>query len=263
MNTNQSIHSFFEEYALAHPDDVAIISGDTSLNYQELNHRANQLAHYLLGLGVTVDSPIAVCLERSIDFMITIMAILKAGGAYLPIDLNHPDERLLFILHDSNAPILITHKVLKNRFSNFTGHTVALDESATAIASQSSVNPINENTPQQLAYIIYTSGSTGTPKGVQIEHASAVNYCLWFADYSHAKAQERIDFSSNPNFDMAITLTLAPLMFGLTIVMCDEAIKRDVRLYLEHLKHHKVSCIKLTPSYFKVLDSVVTRLSMC
>lgn len=253
MNTNHSIHSFFEEYAQANPAHKAIESANCSLSFGELNERANQLAHYLQRQGISHDVPVAVCMERSVEFMIIILAVLKAGGAYLPIDLNHPDDRLLFILHDSSTPVLITKGCLKHKFSTYSGRTVLLDDEAESIARESNKNPKNHSIAENLAYIIYTSGSTGMPKGVQIEHRNAINYCLWFADYSQLKAQQRLDFSSNPNFDMAITLTLAPLMLGLTIVICDEAVKKDLRLYLDYLQQHKINCIKATPSYFKVL----------
>lgn len=250
---NKIIQGLFEEYASDFPHHIAAQCGTERLTYSDLNHRANQLAQYLLNRGIKPDTPVALCLERSFDFLITLMAILKAGGGYLPLDASQPQERLLFLLHNSQCPILITHSVYQDQFASFQGNVIILDKERTSINNYAAENPISNNTPENLAYIIYTSGSTGTPKGVLIEHHSVVNYCLWFADYSQCKPQQRIDFSANPIFDMSVTTSIVPLMLGLTVVICEDNTKKEISSYLQYLAKSRINIMKLTPSFFKVL----------
>ncbi|MFT4060366.1 MAG: amino acid adenylation domain-containing protein [Legionella sp.] len=253
MDINKTIPHLFEEHAQQFPKHIAATDGVAVLTYGELNQKANQLAWYLLEHGFESDTPIAVCLPRSFDFLIAILAILKAGGAYLPIDAAQPIERLFFLLNDSQAPILITQLVCKDKFNAYRGKLVLLDDYQEQIQKQNTSNAECTLNPANLAYVIYTSGSTGAPKGVLIEHHSVINYCQWFAEYTGCQKQERVDFSSNPIFDMAISVSLVPLMLGLTVVICDEDVKKNAALYLQHLANSEINLIKLTPSYFKVL----------
>ncbi|WP_454781065.1 non-ribosomal peptide synthetase [Legionella sp. WA2022007384] len=253
MANKKIIQALFEEHAHHFPNHVAVLKGNEKLTYSELNQRANQLAHYLQNSGLKPDTPIALCLERSFDFLITLIAILKAGGAYLPIDASQPEERLLFLLHDSQASHLITKSIFKDKFKPYQGTLIVLDIDDKVINKQATHNPSSTNDPEHLAYIIYTSGTTGTPKGVLIEHRSVVNYCQWFANYTQCKPQQRIDFSANPIFDMSVTTTIVPLMLGLTVVLCEEMTKKEVRSYLHYLAKSRINIMKLTPSYFKVL----------
>lgn len=248
-----TILTLFEAQALKRPLDIAAIYDSKTLTYQELNEKANQLAHYLYEIGVKPDQTVAICMERSFELLVAILAILKAGGAYTPLDSSHPEDRLLFILDDNKMPILIMDSSLKQKFINYQGKKIILDEELEQISKHPSDNLKTLINPENLAYIIYTSGSTGIPKGVLIEHKSVVNYCHWFAEYSDCKPQQNIDFSSNYIFDMTVSTSLVPLMLGLTIVICSDQIKKDARLYLEYLSLNQVNIIKITPSYFKVL----------
>lgn len=253
MNNQGTIHALFEDQVKKNPDHLAIIADRESLSYHRLNEKANQLAHYLQRLNLDFDTPIAVCMERSEVFLVSILAILKIGCAWLPIDLAHPAERLLFILQDAASPVLITHSGLGKNFGEYRGHLLCVDTEAAKIDQYPRHNPDLSIASSNLAYVIYTSGSTGTPKGVLIEHASVINYGLWFAQCCASQPQQRIDFSANPNFDMAITVSILPLMLGQSLVICPEPVKKDLRLYLHYLNTQRIEMIKLTPSYFKVL----------
>lgn len=253
MDIKGTLHSLFEEQVRRHPRQIAGIFAKQSITYAELNKRANQLAHYLISKGLRNDEPVALCMDRSFDLLIAMMAVLKAGGAYLPIDANHPSERLLYILENSKAPILITDSAYANQFSGYAGTSIILDKEHKKIRKQANTNPNLASACNQLAYIIYTSGSTGTPKGVLIQHNSVINYCNWLTDYCDFKAKDRVDFSSNHIFDMAVTTTIASLVLGATIVLCTDDIKINPRLYIKYLRSKKINVAKLTPSYFKIL----------
>jgi amino acid adenylation domain-containing protein len=249
MDNLATLHSLFEVQAEKYPHHLAVIFNNDALTYEQLNQRANQFAHYLIKQGVTPDTLIAVFLERSVDFLITVLAILKAGGAYIPLDTTYPDERVSLILKDAGNPFLITSRGHEKKFVSNVGPLILFDNEY--IENQPIHNPAALILAEHLAYVIYTSGSTGTPKGVLIEHGSVVNYALWFSQYYDNVS--KIDFSSNHAFDLAITLYLVPLVSGLTVVICPDIIKKDPKHYLNYLNKNAIDFIKLTPSYFKVL----------
>ncbi|NNM59116.1 MAG: amino acid adenylation domain-containing protein [Legionellales bacterium] len=253
MKTSTTIPILFEEKVEQMPEAIAIIFGNVSITYAELNTKVNQLAHYLIEKGVTTESHVALSMERSINVLITILAILKAGGAYVPLDSSHPKERLLLELKDNNTPLLIITSNVQKKFIDYAGSCILIDKVINEINKQPSNNPDSVITPQNLAYVIYTSGSTGVPKGVLIEHKSVINYSFWFAEYCDCQLQQYIDFSSSYIFDMALTTSIVPLLIGLTIVICSNDIKENTKHYFDYLKNNRINTIKITPSYFKLL----------
>lgn len=232
---------------------MAIIAeyADQSITYAELNQRANRLAHYFKAIGVSAEQRIAICLERSIDVLVVMVAILKAGACYVPLDPKQPLDRLSFILNDCQARLCITQSCFRLLFHAQKTEVIAYDECDLSAYPISNLD--EEVATNQLAYVIYTSGTTGKPKGVLIEHQSVVNYTAWFSEFSMAKPLTRIDWSSNYVFDMAVTATIVPMMLGLTIVICSEETQRHFKSYLHHIHEHDVNIIKITPSYFKEL----------
>ncbi|MFA5960170.1 MAG: amino acid adenylation domain-containing protein [Tatlockia sp.] len=259
MTHFDTIQALYEKKTAEMPNEIAVLFNETCLTYSQLNEKANQVAHYLKDLGVIRERAIALCMERSIDVLIAILGILKAGCAYVPLDASHPKSRLFFTLKDNGNPILITQSIFQNQFDNYKGNIVLFDVETGHFNQQKKTNPTPINAPNDLAYIIYTSGSTGTPKGVLIEHKSVANYCHWFANYSQCRAKQRIDFSSNYIFDMAITTSIVPLALGLTVVICPDEVKKDPKSYLQYLRTQTINLIKMTPSYFKLLLEEVKR----
>ena len=175
------IHELFEEQAEKSPDAVAVVFEEQQLTYGELNRRANQLGHYLREMGVGPDERVGICVERSLEMVIGLMAILKAGGAYVPLDPSYPSERLSYMLEDAQVPVLLTQRHLKGMFSGVSASIPMLDLSDEAPPWREKPERNVEGrliglTSKNLAYMIYTSGSTGTPKGVSIEHRQIVHY---------------------------------------------------------------------------------------
>ncbi len=168
-----SIQELFEAEVERTPEAVAVIFGEERLTYRELNERANQLAHYLRGLGVGPEVLVGLCVERSLELIVGLLGILKAGGAYAPLDPNYPPDRLAFMLEDSGAPVLLTQQwfvgILPSK-----PKVVCLDTDWDQIAASSTENPVNQNNADSLAYLIYTSGSTGQPKGIGVPHRGVV-----------------------------------------------------------------------------------------
>jgi len=166
-------HEWFEQQVLASPRAPAVVFEQRTLSYDELNVRANRLAHYLIQLGIQPDERVAIALERSPDMIVALLATLKAGAAYVPLDPDYPAERLAFMLEDCEARILITHSALKQSLPPSPAQLLCLDTAH--LDGQPNSNPGQAVSPQHLAYVIYTSGSTGKPKGVAIEHRGLVN----------------------------------------------------------------------------------------
>jgi non-ribosomal peptide synthetase component F len=163
---DKCIHELFETQVEKTPDAIAVVFEDQQLTYRELNTRANQLAHYLMKLGVGPDVLVGICVERSIEMVVGLLGILKASGAYVPLDSSYPKERLAFMLEDAEARVLITQQKFLSSIDHRT--VVCLDRDWQDIAKESVKSPHNQVTSENLAYVIYTSGSTGTPKGVMI-----------------------------------------------------------------------------------------------
>jgi amino acid adenylation domain-containing protein len=170
-----SIQLLFEQQAERTPDAVALVSADRTLSYRELNDRANQVAHVLKRRGVGRDVLVGLCMERSFEMIVGLLAILKAGGVYVPLDSHYPAERLTFMLEDTRVPVLLTQEHLRAALPPHGAEVLCLDtEWSAKFAGESTANPICENQPEDLAYVIYTSGSTGRPKGVCVPHHGVV-----------------------------------------------------------------------------------------
>jgi amino acid adenylation domain-containing protein len=169
------IHQLFEAQVERCPDAVAVVYEDQQLTYQELNRRANQLAHYLRALGVGPEVLVGLCLERSLDLIVGLLGILKAGGAFVPLIPDYPTERLAFILEDAQLPVLVTRQQLVARLPEHWAQVVWMDTDSEGIVQESEENPVSSVTAENLAYVMYTSGSTGRPKGVLIAHGGLCN----------------------------------------------------------------------------------------
>lgn len=169
------LHQLFEEQVGKTPNAVAAVFGDRSLSYAELNGRANQLAHFLRSKGVGADVLVGLCVERSLEMVIGLLGILKAGGAYVPLDPDYPHERLLYMMQDTQAPVLLTQQQLIEKLPTCAADIICLDRRWPEISQYHANNPAVQANPLDLAYIIYTSGSTGKPKGVMVSHRNAVH----------------------------------------------------------------------------------------
>jgi amino acid adenylation domain-containing protein len=173
------VHKLFEAQTKRTPDATALVFRDWYLTYGELNRRANQLAHHLQGLGVRPETPVCICVERSLEMVMGLLGILKAGGAYVPLDPAYPQERLAFMLEDTQSPVLLTQRALVEGLPKHDAHVICLDADWETIARQREENLDNGALVGNPAYAIYTSGSTGQPKGVLVEHNSLLNLTFW------------------------------------------------------------------------------------
>jgi amino acid adenylation domain-containing protein len=208
------IHQLFEEQVERTPDAIAVVFEGQQLTYDELNSRANQLAHYLQSLELKLEDKIGVCIERSPLMVIATLAILKAGGAYVPLDIAYPSERLAFMIENVQCPIILTQNHLSDRLPvNNSQKLIDIESKWESIAQYSPANITSKVTPNNLAYIIYTSGSTGIPKGTEVIHRNIIGF-IFGVDYVQLDAHQIWLQHSSISWD-AFTLELwTPLLFG-------------------------------------------------
>jgi amino acid adenylation domain-containing protein len=249
-----SLHQLFEQQVKLTPLSIALISDSEEITYRQLNHRVNQLAHYLQKQGVTKETLVALCLERDLDMVVGILAILKAGGAYIPLDPSYPVERLNFMLSDSQTSLLISKQEILEKLSLSASKTVCLDIEQQEIAQESLENPINISSSDNLAYIIYTSGSTGTPKGVLGTHRGTVNGLHWLWKTYPFSQGEVCCQKTAISFVDSVWEIFAPLLQGIPTVIVSDVTVLEPQLFIESLARHKVSRIILVPSLLRLLS---------
>ncbi|MEW5861366.1 MAG: amino acid adenylation domain-containing protein [Cyanobacteriota bacterium] len=264
----QGIHQRFEQQVEKTPDAIALSARSANalvyegeqLTYQQLNQKANQLAHSLRKLGVAPEVLVGLYLERSLEMVVGLLGVLKAGGAYVPLDPTLPPERLAFILQDTQAKVLLTQQQLVANLPDSTATIFCLDsesemqqESDCATAQPSDRNLESVATVENLAYIIYTSGSTGTPKGVEVEHRQILNYLNGIL--------ERLDLPDGASFamvstfaaDLGNTVLFSSLCTGgcLHIISQDRA--ADAEALSQYFQQHPIDCLKIVPSHLSAL----------
>jgi amino acid adenylation domain-containing protein len=246
------IHQLFEQQAARHPQSAAVTFAGRTLTYGQLNERANQLAHYLRALGVGPDAPVGISVERSPEMIVGILGILKAGGAYVPLDPTYPEERLSFILEDTQAPVLLTQQHLAENLAGRQARVVCLDSDWERIARESAENPSAASHPDNLAYIIYTSGSTGRPKGVLISHRNLVHSTA--ARLMHYREPVRCFLLlSSFSFDSSVAGIFWTLCQGGELCLPPEGAQLDVVQLASLIEAHRVSHLLCLPSLYSFL----------
>ena len=264
---NKCIHELFEEQVIINPDQIAVemypLQGAGSaplsnqLTYRDLNCRANQLANLLQDLGVGPDVVVGICIKRSVEMMIGVLAILKAGGAYLPIDPGNPHERIGFLLRDSGISILLTQYQLLpiSLTANLT--VLCLDSDWNKISKYATKNLVSGVSPLNLAYVIYTSGSTGLPKGTLIIHRGVVNYLTYCQDEYKVTTGSGAPVNSSIAFDATVTSFFSPLLAGKRVLLLPE--KNEIeRLSSVLLSGNDFSLVKITPAHLEILEHLLS-----
>ncbi|MGB8476151.1 MAG: amino acid adenylation domain-containing protein, partial [Candidatus Acidiferrum sp.] len=213
------IHQLFEAQVKRTPDAIAVVFETEQLTYGELNRRANRLAHHLLALGVGPEVLVALCMERSLEMVIGLLAILKAGGAYVPLDPAYPKERLAFMLKDAQVPVLLTQERLVARFAEYDTKVICLDSGWETTARESGENPGSSTLPENLAYVIYTSGSTGEPKGVLVSHGAIADHCRNAQRYYELDSRDVVLQFASLSFDVSLEEILPTLIVGARLVI--------------------------------------------
>ncbi|HLM58373.1 MAG TPA: amino acid adenylation domain-containing protein, partial [Pyrinomonadaceae bacterium] len=245
------LHELFEAQAARSPDAVALSSGEETLTYRQLNEQSNQLAHYLRRRGVGPDSLVGLCVERSPEMVVGILAVLKAGGAYVPLDPSYPRERLAFMLEDSGASVLLTQGRLLPLLEEYDGEAVCLDADWASISAESTRDPAVALTGENLAYVIYTSGSTGRPKGVAAAHGAITNHLLWRHETYPLSASDRFLHKASSSFDISVWEMMAPLTSGAQLVLAAVGGQADSAYLVRAIAEQQVTMAHFGPAMLR------------
>jgi amino acid adenylation domain-containing protein len=252
---DKTIQELFQEQVLKTPNNVALVSGLEELTYNALNEKSNQLARHIRAQYeeknkrvLTPDTLIVLCMDRSLEMIIGILAVLKAGGTYVPIDPSYPQDRIDYLLEDTQATIVLSQRKLKenNQVKLPQDKVIAIDLSEELYLKEDTANLGQYAQSTDLAYIIYTSGTTGKPKGVMIEHHSVINYSNNVKEVLLPEIKN-VDFSTNLAFDLSVTTTISSLLSGKKIFIYSDTIT-DVDSYAQYLVDNKIDFVKGTPS---------------
>ena len=247
------LHALFEKQAKKIPDAVALVFAGSHLTYQELNIRANQLAHHLLTLGVKPGTLVGVFMDRSLEMVIALLGILKAGGAYVPLDPNFPPDRLSYMLEDTGVALVLTQENLSSYVPASNIQKIHLDTHWTEIENQPISNPAAPLSPDSLAYVIYTSGSTGRPKGVQIPHKAVVNFLLSMRRQPGITEKDALLAVTTLSFDISVLEIFLPLSVGAKTIIANRENAANGQQLLELLKKTAITIMQATPTSWNLL----------
>ncbi len=246
--TERGIHHLIEDQVHATPEAPALVFGATTLSYANLDARANQLAHALREQGVGPDVLVGVCVERSIEMVVGLLAILKAGGAYVPLDPEYPQERLAYMIEDSGIQLLLSQHSLLPLLPVDGIRVIALDSSSQWLDGFGTASPNVAVHALNLAYVIYTSGSTGKPKGAGNSHRALVNRLCWMQQAYGLDGGDAVLQKTPFSFDVSVWEFFWPLMTGARLVVAAPGEHREPARLIETIGRHAITTLHFVPS---------------
>jgi amino acid adenylation domain-containing protein len=233
---------------------VAVECEGRALTYAQLNARANQLARRLRVMGVGPDVPVAICLERSIEMVVTLLGVLKAGGAYVPLDPAYSKERLAFMLEDVRTPVVLTQESLAAALPAHHAQVICLDSGWGALSGEGVENLPGAAAPENLAYVLFTSGSTGKPKGVAVEHRQLLNYVRGVSDKLALPPHSSFATISTFAADLGNTVIFPSLCSGGRLHVIAQERATDPEALADYFERHEIDCLKIVPSHLEALQ---------
>ncbi len=248
-----TVVELFEQQAFLRPEAPALKYNDDVLSYYELNRRSNRLAHFLRAQGVQQNTIVGLCVSRSLEMVVGLLAILKAGGAYVPLDPQFPSARLRYQLSDTNAPLVVTQSALQDLFIDYTGTIVLLDSPQPTGAPEWEENLPSHSSLNDLAYVMYTSGSTGQPKGVLIQHKNVSNYIQSMRQQLMWQAGSQFATVSTVAADLGNTVIFGSLVSGGCLHILDYETVTSTQRWREYIQRYPLDVLKIVPSHLSAL----------
>ncbi|PYS20676.1 MAG: hypothetical protein DMF72_20290 [Acidobacteria bacterium] len=249
------VHRLFEEQAAKTPNNIAVVYEDDQIAYGELNRQANRLAHHLQALAVKPEVTVGICLERSVEMLVSILGIMKAGGAYVPLDPDSPGERTAMILEQADVQVLLTQQSLVDELAGFKGCIVCIDTDRNLIAEESDENIESPVMDENLAYVLFTSGSTARPKGVAIEHRQLSNYLSGIIEILGLPGGASYAMVSTFATDLGNTVIFPSLCTGGCLHVISQKRVSDAQALADYFERHPIDCLKIVPSHLGALLS--------
>ncbi len=255
LDGGATLHQLFEQQVSRRPEAVALTCDGVSLTYAQVNARANRIARRLIDYGVKPEALVGLCLDRTNEIVIAILAILKSGGAYLPIDLAYPPDRLAFMLEDAQAPVLLTQRGLTSKLPSTKAKVLCIED----VLDTSSPNRSDEENlpptsgPDNLVYVIYTSGTTGKPKGSLITHRNVARLFPASENWYCFNEQDSWTLFHSCAFDFSVWEIWGALLYGGRVVVVPFLVSRSPEAFYELLAREKVTVLNQTPSAFRQL----------
>lgn len=246
------LHQLIEAQIDRTPNAPAVVFENRQLTYSELNTRSNQLAHFLQGRGLGPGSLVGICVERSLELVVGLLGILKAGAAYVPIDPSYPQNRVAYMLEDSQVQVLLTQQHLTEKLPPHRATTISLDSEWSKIAEQSGTKPITIATAADPAYMIYTSGSTGRPKGALNSHRGIVNRLLWMQDEYRLTPADSVLQKTPFSFDVSVWEFFWPLLTGARLVVAIPGGHQDPAYLIDTICRENITVMHFVPSMLRV-----------
>jgi amino acid adenylation domain-containing protein len=241
-----TLHEQIRQQAARSPGSLAMVFGEQQMSYAELDRRSNRLAHHLVELGVGPGTVVGVALPRSPDLVVSLLAVLKAGGAYLPLDPEHPPNRVAQVLRDARPLCVVTARTTRAGLPRVGGPVVDVDEPGLRTGAASGPEP--DLLPRHPAYVMYTSGSTGRPKGVVVSHGATDNRLRWMQEDCPLTAADRVLHKTPTGFDVSVWELFWPLRVGATLVVAEPGAHRDPGLLARVMARHGVTVVHFVPS---------------
>ena len=248
-------HQLFEAQAKDTPDNIAVVYDERSLTYGELDSRANQLARRLRSLGVAPEVPVGICMERSFELVIAVLALLKAGGVYVPLDPSNPKERLSFIAKETRPKVLLAQERLLGCLPEVEAKSICLDKDWSTAFGESAAPVENLINSENLGFLIYTSGSTGEPKAVMIPHRPRDSRISHEHKIYQLTANDRHVLKSSISFTLLLRELFWPLLTGARLIISPPGMETDMDYLLQLIAKHEISIITLTPSTLRTILS--------
>ena len=250
----KALHEVIAEQASRTPNAIAVLSGDQTQTYRQLDQRSNELANYLRSQGIGRGDFVGLCCNRDIDTPALLVGIMKSGAGYVPLDPDYPVDRLVYMVENSEVKHVVAHLDQSDLTRKFDAPTTVVDRDWDKIASagNESVNVKIEPTTD-VAYVIYTSGSTGKPKGVQIQHRAAVNFLCGMIEGPGFTASDRILATTTLSFDISVLEMFLPLIVGGSVAVVDRATAKDTTALVKAIKDYKVNFMQATPAMWRMI----------
>ncbi|HEY6802287.1 MAG TPA: amino acid adenylation domain-containing protein [Pyrinomonadaceae bacterium] len=247
------LHELFEQQAALTPHNIAVVFRDEELTFAALNARANQLARHLQTFGVATESLVAICMERSVELVVALLATMKAGAAYVPLDPESPIERQACILSETQPTVILTQQNLTANMPPGDATVICLDAAVADLTQYTDQNLPGLVTAENLAYVIFTSGSTGVPKGVMISHRAICNHMVWLVDELGFAENDTILQKTPFFFDASLSEFFAPLLTGGRMVLAEPGGQRDAAYLVSVMARTGVTTLQLVPSMLRAL----------